>query len=504
MKTKYFSVLSIIAVSMLFSACEKDENTPKVEPIAKADKINTFIWSGMHDYYLWVDKVPALTNSYYLSNEDSLNKFLNRYSDKEELFYDLLYDYNKTDKWSWIVDDYEELEKELEGITKSMGYNFMLARYGTGDKVLGYVRYVVKGAPADLAGVKRGDIFIEVNNQQLTTSNYLELLINSETYKLSFANAANGTLTMNGKTANLTAVEVTENPIYLDTVYTVNNTKIGYLVYNSFVSTYDKELNNIMLNFKNQGISKLVLDFRYNGGGSVQSAVYLASMIHGTYTDKTFLKTEYNDLVQDYLKKTYGSEYFNLPFESDIVDEKNVKTPIHSLNLSDVYIITSDNTASASESVINGLKPYINVVTVGTATYGKYVGSITIKDLDNNGNVNPNHKWAMQPIVLKIANSQGISDYVKGFTPDYELDEDITNLSVLGDLNEPLLNETISVITGSGKKSARSSQKLAAEKIGKSYEYHHKTGMFYNGHNLKLNGLQNDMMIIPTGRNESA
>ncbi|NJO69158.1 MAG: hypothetical protein HC830_07640 [Bacteroidetes bacterium] len=131
----------------------------------------------------------------------------------------------------------------------------------------------------------------------------MELLINSETYKLSFANAANGTLTMNGKTANLTAVEVTENPIYLDTVYTVNNTKIGYLVYNSFVSTYDKELNNIMLNFKNQGISKLVLDFRYNGGGSVQSAVYLASMIHGTYTDKTFLKTEYNDLVQDYLKK---------------------------------------------------------------------------------------------------------------------------------------------------------------------------------------------------------
>ncbi|NJO69157.1 MAG: peptidase S41, partial [Bacteroidetes bacterium] len=57
------------------------------------------------------------------------------------------------------------------------------------------------------------------------------------------------------------------------------------------------------------------------------------------------------------------------------MDEKNVKTPIHSLNLSDVYIITSDNTASASESVINGLKPYINVVTVGTATYGKYVGS---------------------------------------------------------------------------------------------------------------------------------
>ncbi|NJO69159.1 MAG: hypothetical protein HC830_07645 [Bacteroidetes bacterium] len=104
----------------------------------------------MHDYYLWVDKVPALTNSYYLSNVDSLNKFLNRYSDKEELFYDLLYDYNKTDKWSWIVDDYEELEKELEGITKSMGYNFMLARYGTGDKVLGYVRYVVKGAQPTL------------------------------------------------------------------------------------------------------------------------------------------------------------------------------------------------------------------------------------------------------------------------------------------------------------------------------------------------------------------
>jgi C-terminal processing protease CtpA/Prc len=351
-------------------------------------------------------------------------------------------------------------------------------RYGseTEGKLIGYVRYIVKGSPADLAGVKRGDLFTMVDGQLLTVSNYRSLLLNSESYKLSFVNVQNSTIYLNGKTATMNAVEITEDPIFLDTVYTVNNQKIGYLVYNSFISNYDKELNSVFLKFKNEGISKLILDLRYNGGGAVSSAIYLASMIYNNSASKLFLKIQYNNLIQNSILKEEGPDYFNIYFSPVIEDEDNTQTAINSLGLQDIYIITTDNTASASEIIINGLKPYINVVTIGSQTEGKYVASMTLKDTDSKGVVNPNHKWALQPIVLKIANSQGVSDFVDGFTPNVKLDEDILNMSVLGDLSEPLLNAAISNITGGvSKKSLKIPSNLNLEAL--PVEKIHKTGM---------------------------
>lgn len=449
-----YSFLIIIAFSIgsLFFSCEKEpeNNRPAIE---KANEINTFIWEGLREVYLWNKNVPALTNTYYNNNKDSLNSFLNRYNDPEALFYDLLYDYGKTDKFSWIVDDYDVLEKEFQGISKSFGYNFMPASFDSAN-VFAYVRYVVKGSPAALAGLKRGDYISKINGTQLTVQNYRDLLFSTESQSATLADIVDRTLVPNGRSVNMTAVEITENPIYLDTVYTVNSQKIGYLVYNSFVSNFDIQLNNVFQKFKNAGVSKLILDLRYNLGGSLESSTYLASMIYGTQTNKVFLKTKFNDLMQTYYDQKYGANYFDVNFDSEIT-KGSTKTPINSLNLSEVYIITSNHTASASESLINGLKPYMNVTTVGTRTLGKYVGSITVKDIiDTKGTVNPNHKWAMQPIVLKVANSAGASDYVNGLAPQIEISENVRNLSTLGDLNEPLLKTTVSAITGTTSKSA--------------------------------------------------
>ena len=118
--------------------------------------------------------------------------------------------------------------------------------------------------------------------------------------------------------------------------------------------------------------------------------------------------------------------------------------------MSKVYIITSENTASASELVINGLKPYIQVVQVGATTIGKNQGSVTIYDyIDAQGKVkNPKHKWAMQPLVMKIENAKGVGDYVNGLSPDIFIEEIGSNLGVLGDESEPLLARTLQEITG--------------------------------------------------------
>lgn len=461
-------ILFALLISLFsFLGCDKDEDKNLKPEIPQANEINTFIWSGLHDLYLWNENVPNLTNPNYNNNEDSLNSFLNKYEDHEELFYDLLYDYGKTDKFSWIVDDYEELEKEFQGITKSMGYNFMPVRYGANNNVLAYVRYVVKGSPAALGGLKRGDIITSINGQTITLNNYRDLLY-AESQILGFSQIVSNTIVPdNSRTAvTLSAVEITENPIFLDTVYSVGSQKIGYLIYNSFTSNFDKQLNGVFLKFKNAGINKLILDLRYNLGGSLESSTYLASMIYGTHTTKVFLKTQFNNILQNYYNQQLGPDYFNVYFESNIENTDKSKTPINTLNFQEVYVITSDHTASASESIINGLKPYMNVVTVGTQTLGKYVGSFTIKDIiDDKGTVNPNHKWAMQPITLKITNSAGVSDYVNGLAPNIEVEEDLRILSVLGSLDEPLLKATVSAITGVSSKSAKAPWDVQTEKL---------------------------------------
>jgi len=134
---------------------------------------------------------------------------------------------------------------------------------------------------------------------------------------------------------------------------------------------------------------------------------------------------------------------------------KNVSLP--GLQLNRVYILTSNRSASASELLINGLSPHIEVIQVGTATYGKNVGSITLYDyIDNENDIrNPNHTYAMQPIVLRIANSEGFADYTNGLTPDIDLRESASTFGVLGDPSEPLLAAALSHMSGGSGKIAQ-------------------------------------------------
>jgi carboxyl-terminal processing protease len=500
-KVTLISLLLICWMISLTTSCKKDSPAPVVVKDATSAKdslsleINQFIWYGLSGYYLWTDSVANLSTSKWVTLTN-LDNYLKTYTDHEKLFNSLLY--TLRDKWSWIVSDYTTLEQQFQGITQSMGYEFGLLRIGTADQIIGYVKYVIKGSPAEKAGLKRGDIFIKVNGYTITTSNYQTLLFNSLSYHLSLATISNNTITPNNIDISMIATDVYEDPIYLDTVYNVNGTKVGYLVYNGFISNYDLELNNVFKNFKSQGIQQLILDLRYNPGGSIQTAKYLASMIYSTNTNLVLLKTQYNNNLESYLTTNYGSGYFNQYFEDSIRPSGlNPGALISSLNLSKICIIATGNTASASELVINGLKPYITVSLIGSNTVGKYVGSITVYDYDNNGifdsiagaKVNPKHKWAMQPIILKIANSQGQSDYYNGFTPDYAISEYdyLGNFLPFGDRNEPLLNAAINNLMGYPQK--KSYQVSAYEHIADSREnIPHYNEMYFFPRDLKLNG----------------
>lgn len=238
--------------------------------------------------------------------------------------------------------------------------------------------------------------------------------------------------------------------MYLGKTFDLDGSKVGYLMYNSFTADYDAELNDAFAALKAEGATDLILDLRYNGGGSVNTAVGLASMITGQFKGEVFMKEQWNDKYQN----AFAPEsYINLFQDEMKVEDNNgdqTTIQINSLNLNKLYVLTTTGTASASELIINGLDPYINVVQVGTKTTGKYQASVTLYDGPGFGRkgANLNHTYAMQPLVLKSANKLGKSDYYDGLPADISVEENLANLGTLGDQNEPLLKAALNDIQG--------------------------------------------------------
>jgi C-terminal processing protease CtpA/Prc len=443
MKTTFKFLILFLLAAFTFQSCQDNDDVAVPNNL----DINDFVWKGMNLYYLWQADVPNLSDNKF-KTQTELNSFLAGYPKPEDLFEALRVDKN-IDRFSWIVDDYLELEGALQGTTNNNGVEFGLSYKTSGsNQIIGWVRYIIPNSDASTKNIKRGDVFYGVNGTQLTDTNYNALLFGSNNdYTLNMADINGGAFTPNGKTVALTKTVLDENPILVNTLITSGSKKIGYLLYNGFYSNYDTKLNEAFGTLKSQGITDLVLDLRYNGGGSVQTATRLASMITGSFTGQVFSKQQWNAKIESY----YSTN--NPESLKDFFVDKIGTTPINSLNMTKIYILTSKSSASASELVINGLKPYMNVVQIGDITVGKNVGSVTLYDSPTFGKEkrNPNHRYAMQPLVLKIVNSVGFGDYQSGLTPTFSLKESLSNLGVLGTSTEPLLNLAIAKITGIGK-----------------------------------------------------
>ena len=454
MKSTTKFLLLLLFTTIIFTACSKDDSEPpkgENEPT----EIASFIWGGLNTYYLWVDDVPALNLT---ENSEDWKTTLNAYgTDYESLFNSFLYLTNEqgedVDRWSWIVDDYVKQEEAFSGVSKSFGYEFRLSKYSNSDGGFGYVTYILPNSPASGTDLKRGDIFVSVNGTNLDISNYSDLLFSQDSYTLGLADYTSAGISANNKEVNITAVEgYEENPILL--TKTLDNGKVGYMVYNSFIGTskFNTALNDSIGKLKEAGVTEMVLDLRYNGGGSLYTDQLLCSMLTGSHTGDLLFESKYNDFLSSYYIQNYGDNALKDYFVNKIKDnDGNEIATINSLNLQKLYVLTSGSTASASEQLINGLRPYVDVVLIGSTTSGKYTSSITVYDyIDNNGTKNPDHTWAMQPIVGKVANSNGDSDFGSGFAPDYTRYEwnYLGSIKPLGDAEEPFLAAALGLIAG--------------------------------------------------------
>ena len=435
LKRTYFLLL-LALVASLASCRDKFEVIRAGNPANATDaEVNRWVYDNMKQWYFWNDKLPASPD----------------FAPAPQTFFQsILYKFDPSlrpdgDRFSWLQESADELKASLSGVSTSTGIEYRMIRYVSGgDDLFGVVTYTDQGSSAEKAGFKRGDYFTHVDGQKLTVGNYRALLTTGNGPKVITVGTldADKKVVATATTRSVTPATIQADPVYFDTTFVKGGKRVGYVVYHQFIpgpngsnaKTYDQKLDQIFADFKAKGVNELIMDLRYNRGGYVSSATEIASLIgKGTSDKDVFYYKEYNKTVTPDLEKQYGKGFF----------QDNFKTKSQNLGgtLSRVFFLTSTSSASASELLINGLKPFMEVFLVGGKTVGKNVGSITLSDKAKR------IKWGIQPIVSRSANSLRSSDYTAGFEPNVAKTEG-TVLYPYGDPRDPLLGEALFQIFG--------------------------------------------------------
>ena len=312
-KIYYYCFIGVAAFLIGCDAKDRDDgiinvqnNTPSETSTITTDadlEINDFIWKGLNQYYYWQESVDSLADS-QTNNAAAYAKFLGNTVDPSDFFANLNH---PDDRFSWIDEDYVNLENQLAGISASNGMKFLVSRQCDDcNDLVAFVTYVLPESDAAAKGIERGDFITTINGTSLNVNNYRDLLYGDAlSYTVGLANydPTEESFDLTGKTITLDKVEnFQEDPIHKNLVLDVGGQKVGYLMYNQFLNEFDDQLIQTFSDFATEGITDLVLDLRYNGGGSVRTCVYLASMITGQFTDEIFAQQIWNSKLLAYFE----------------------------------------------------------------------------------------------------------------------------------------------------------------------------------------------------------
>lgn len=318
------------------------------------------------------------------------------------------------------------------------------------DSVHWYVNYVYDKATSGAAGVKRGWYINKIDG---TPINYdqASIKILNDVFFGSTSSASFEFVKPDGAvvTNNLSKTSFVSNSVLHQSVISVGTKKVGYLVFNQFFGEPSRvELSNAFNTFKSSGINDLVVDLRYNPGGSTQTQDALANLIApASANNQVMYKYIFNQNLQDgkfpLLMKKSGFSSGSFAVANNTQKFSNTG----GLGISRVFFIVSKSSASASELLINNLKPYMDVKLIGDSTYGKPVGFFPI----NVFNV------SIYPISFKTVNSAGNADFYRGFGPDKKSADGV--IYDWGNTAEPSLASALKYIqTGSFRASASQAQ----------------------------------------------
>lgn len=360
---------------LFFTSCRKNDSSGS--GTSTADKIKDTTISYTRDIYLWYSQIPGNFNARSYADPNAIMEAVRAYSQEPGFT-------NPVDRWSFAIKQ-AEWDNVSGGIAQDFGLNVFFRAEGDLR-----VRIAEPASPAGQAGIRRGWRITKINGStNIATSNanaIVDAIYYSSSVALTFLKPDG-----NSVDVSLNAGTYQEKVVLLDSVYTVGAGKAGYMVYNSFLGDSSQTVNEfarVMNRFIAQGVNDVVVDLRYNGGGYVTYQNELANYLVPTAGNgQLMMRQQYNDKYSQFNTST----------------NYNKKG---TLNLPRVFFIVSSNTASASELLINNLKPYAQVILVGPSrTYGKPVGYFNI----------PVGDWYIFPVSSRTTNKNQEGNYFDGF-----------------------------------------------------------------------------------------
>lgn len=367
---------ALIAFCIALFSCKQNDVAPSTSststtPVSNTADIRDSLWSYMQDVYLWYDKLPTTFNA-------------RSYSDPESEM-DALRAYQTLDRWSFVEKATTFNSYFSEGETSDFGF---WIKYDSNNDLR--VRYVYTQSPAGKAGIERGWKLTAINGQaiaSLSDDAIISAFYDATSTTFGFQKADGSAVTV-----PLTTATYTLNTVLFNKTYDVAGKKVGYLVFNSFTGTPSQnELKAVLSSFETAGVNELIVDLRYNGGGDVDTQVMLANALAPASVTRSSVMFSYqhNNKLSAW-------------------DETIKFSKTGSLNLSRIFFITTSSSASASELLINNLKPYLDVKLIGNATHGKPVGMYGFEVMD----------YVIAPIAFKTVNAKNVGDYYSGLAVD--------------------------------------------------------------------------------------
>lgn len=408
-KKLFYAFTLLLAAFAFLASCKKDNNNNNPDQNTPENLAKDSAWLYSQELYLWYKNLPSSFNARSYSDPNAVMTAIRAYS-IEPGFTD------PVDKWSFAA-----TKTEWDDISSGVSGDFGLGIFFNGTNDL-RVSYAEPASPAGQAGIARSWRFIAINGD--TTINTSDAAISRIAKAIQSSSTGTFVFRRPGNvdtTISLTAASYQEEPILLDSVYNAGASKIGYLVYNSFlgnVTEIKNRFSNIFTKFSNAGITDMIVDLRYNGGGYVELQNELANyLVPSSGNGGVMLKESFNDKYSRYYDTTVNY----------------VKKG--SLNLSRIFFITTANTASASELLINSLKPYLDVKSVGRASHGKPVGFFPLSAGD----------WYVFPVSFRSVNKNGEGNYFNGLQPDATVSDGLDK--PWGDVNENCLASALHYIS---------------------------------------------------------
>lgn len=477
MKLRRLLVLIALGAAIL-TGCKKGKDvtpTPTPTDKSRANLTRDSIFLYAKQVYLWNDALPSYeafnpqkftTASTDLANYEAELLALSQYKINPATNRPYEYYLNGTDsKYSYISDlanknptayiPEKKAAVDLEGNGNDFGIKLSAyAQDNAGITFALFITAVYQNSPADKAGMIRSDRIYKINNRTIGDNyandrDFINTAFNGTTITIEGVKYTNGVAGAT-YTKTLTKAVYKSSPVFARKVFTAGSKKIGYLAYARFSnlnSNSKADFDAAFAEFSSAGVTDLIIDLRYNGGGYVNTAQYLINQIAPSSANgKVMFAEHYNPLMQangasilsnqpllDANKKvqyqngrmvTYADINYSVASNTELFAKAG---PLNTANnIGSVVFIVSGNTASASELVINCLKPFMNVKTVGVKTFGKPVGFFPIT-IEN--------KYEVYYSLFQTKNSLGQGDYFDGFTPDVvdDFDDPRNNF---GDPNE--------------------------------------------------------------------